>query len=119
MQPLKESNAPKNQKQTLATKVYAAQREPNLETRAVMKKKPRMKKGVKEWKERKKTQKTQWWRLLGSPAENNETHVLELPGAWEPTCSGCTLTLSEGKNSQNFVSNGNKMILRRDEVDSE
>ena len=59
------------------------------------------------------------WRLLGSPAEINETHVLELPGPWEPTCSGCTLTLSVGKSSQNFVSNGNKTILRRDEVDSE
>ena len=116
MQPRKESNAPKNQKQTLATKVYAAQREPNLETRAVKKK--RMKKGVKEWKERKKPPTTQRWRLLGSPTENNETHILELPGAWEPTCSGCTLTLSAGKSSQNFVSNGNKTILRRDEVDS-
>ena len=52
-------------------------------------------------------------------AENNETHVLELSGAWEPTCSGSTLTLSEGKSSQNFVSNRNKTILRRDEVDSE
>ena len=87
MQPGQESNAPKNKKQTLATKVYAAQREPNLETRAVMKKKPRMKKGVKEWKERKKTPTTQRWRLLGRPAENNETYVLELLGAWEPTCS--------------------------------
>ena len=77
----------KIKKQTLATKVYAAQREPNLETRAVMKKKPRMKKGVKEWKERKKTPTTQRWRLLGRPAENNETYVLELLGAWEPTCS--------------------------------
>ena len=84
-----------------------------------MKKKPKMKKGVKELKERKKTPTTQRWRLLGSPAENNETHVLELPRAWEPMCSGCTLTLSVGKSSQNFVSNGNKTILRRDEVDSE
>ena len=55
MQPRKESNAPKNKKQTLATKVYVAQREPNQETRAMMKKKPIMQKGVKEWKERKKT----------------------------------------------------------------
>ena len=78
IQPGKESNAPKNKKQTLATKVYAAQREPNQETRAVMKKKPIMKKGVKEWNERKKTPTTQRWRLLGSPAKNNETHVLEL-----------------------------------------
>ena len=85
----------------------------------MMKKKPRMKKGAKEWKERKKTLTTQRWRLLGSPAENNETHVLELSGAWEPTCSRCTLTLSKGKSPQNFVSNGNKTILRRDEVDSE
>ena len=118
IQPGKESHAPKNRKQTLATKLYAAQREPNLETRAVIKKKLKMKRGVKGWKERKKTLTTQRWRLLGSPAENNETHVLELSGAWEPTCNGCTLTLSAGKSSQNFVSNGNKMILRRDEVDS-
>ena len=119
IQPGKESHAPKSQKQTLATKLYAAQREPNLETRVVRKKKLRMKRGVKGWKEKKKTPTTQRWRLLGSPAENNETHVLELLGAWEPTCSGCTLTLSVGKSSQNFVSNGNKTILRRDEVDSE
>ena len=55
MQPGKESNAPKNQKQTLATKIYAAQRELNLESRVVMKKKSRMQKeikknGRKEWK---------------------------------------------------------------------
>ena len=118
IQPGKESHAPKSQKQTLATKLYAAQREPNLETRVVRKKKLRMKRGVKGWKEKKKTPTTQRWRLLGSPAENNETHVLELSRAWEPTCSGCTLTLSASKSSQNFVSNGNKTILRRDEVDS-
>ena len=27
-----------------------------------------------------KTPTTQWWRLLGSSAENNEAHELELPG---------------------------------------
>ena len=119
IQPGKESHAPQSQKITLATKLHAAQREPTLETRAVRKNKFRRKREVKGWKENKKTPTTQRWRLLGSPAEINETHVLELPGAWEPTCSGCTLTLSAGKSSQNFVSNGNKTILRRDEVDSE
>ena len=84
----------------------------------MIKKKPRMKRGVKEWKERKKTPTTQRWRLLGNLVKNNETHVLELPDAWEPMCNRCTLTLSAGKSPQNFVSNGNKTILRRDEVDS-
>ena len=48
MQPGKESNAPKNEKQTLATKIYAAQRELNLESRVVMKKKSRMQKEIKK-----------------------------------------------------------------------
>ena len=69
-------------------------------------------------KRKKKISTTEWWRLLGSLAENNETHELELLGALEPTCSRCTLTLIVGKSSQNFVSNGNKMIFRRDEADS-
>ena len=48
MQPGKESNAPKNQKQTLATKIYAAQKELNLESRVVMKKKSKMQKEIKK-----------------------------------------------------------------------
>lgn len=28
-----------------------------------------------------------WWRLLNSPAGLNELHKLELPRAWEPSCS--------------------------------
>ena len=118
MQHGKEFNTPKNLKQTLATKASAAQRELNLEAMSVTKKKSRMQKEVKEWKEKKKPSTTQRWRLLGNSTENNETHELELSGAWEPTSSGCTLTLSAGKNSQNFVSDGNKMIFRRNEADS-
>ena len=38
------------------------------------------KRNKKKWKERMKTPTTQWWRLLGSSAENNEAHELELPG---------------------------------------
>ena len=50
------------------------------------------------------------WRLRCSPVEINENPKLELPGTWEPTCSGCPLSHCEGKNSQNFVSHGNTTI---------
>ena len=59
----------------------------------------------------------QRWRLLDSPVGSNENPKLELPGAWEPTSSGCSLSPCEGKSSQNFVSNGNKEICSRDEAD--
>ena len=48
MQPGKESNTPKNKKQTLATKIYTAQRELNLESPVVMKKKSKMQKEIKK-----------------------------------------------------------------------
>lgn len=46
--------------------------------------------------------------LLIIPAERNDDPKLELPGAWEPTRSEGSLSLGEGKNSQNIVYYGDK-----------
>ena len=45
----------------------------------------------------------QWRRLRISPVEYNDSHKLELPRAWEPTCSRRPLSLGEGKSSQGFA----------------
>ena len=41
----------------------------------------------------------QWRRLRISLAERNDSHKLELLGAWEPTCNQCPLSPGEGKSS--------------------
>ena len=57
-------------------------------------------------------------RLRISPAKRNESYKLELSGAWEPTCSRCPLSLGEGKSSQGFVFDGNKMNCGRNAMDT-
>ena len=57
-------------------------------------------------------------RLRISPIERNESHKLELSGAWEPTCNRCPLSLGEGKSSQDFVFDGNKTNYGRDVMDT-
>ena len=60
----------------------------------------------------------QRWRLQISPTKRNESHKLELSGAWELTCSRCPLSLGEGKSSQDFVFDGNKTNCGRDAMDT-
>ena len=60
----------------------------------------------------------QWRRLRISPVECNDSHKLELPRAWEPTCSRRPLSLGEGKSSQGFVFNGNKKNCGRNAMDT-
>ena len=58
------------------------------------------------------------WRLRSSPAKPNDYLKLELPRAWEPTCSRGSLLVGERKGSQSFVSYGDKAIHGRDAIDS-
>ena len=60
----------------------------------------------------------QWQRLRISPTERNNSHKLELPGAWELTSSQCPLSPGEGKSSQGFVFYGNKTNCGRDAMDT-
>ena len=60
----------------------------------------------------------QWRRLRISPAEHNDSHMLELSGTWEPTCSQCPLSPGEGKSSSGFVFYGNKTNCGRDVKDT-
>ena len=58
------------------------------------------------------------WRLRSSPAEPNNYLKLELPGAWEPTCSRSSFSVGERRGSQSFVSYEDKAIHGRDATDS-
>ena len=53
-------------------------------------------------------QHVQRQRLKVNPIKYNEYPKLELYGAWEPLCMCSSLSLSEGKSSQGFVSDGDK-----------
>jgi hypothetical protein len=48
-----------------------------------------------------------WRRLRSSPAKSNDSHKLELPGAWKPSNSSRPLPDGEGKETQHIVSHRN------------
>ena len=54
-----------------------------------------MERKARAWETLNKFTILQWWRLRDSPAGSNENPKLELPGAWEPTSSGCSLSSCE------------------------
>ena len=56
--------------------------------------------------------------LKDSATGSNENPQLELPRAWELTCSRCALSPYEEESSQDFFSHGNKTVNSRDEADS-
>ena len=58
-----------------------------------------------------------WW-LQISPADHNENHQLELPGAWEPLCSHNPHSHCESSSAQGFVSYGDETINDKDEANN-
>ena len=55
----------------------------------------------------------QWWRQRCSLAEHNDHYKLELPGTWEPTCSGRTHCVSEKKRTHHSISYGDKVVYSK------
>ena len=56
-----------------------------------------------------------WRRLVHNPATTHDSVELELSRAWEPWGSLGPFSVDKGKETQNFVSYGNKMLKEQNE----